>query len=375
MVNKKSNEVNLKAALVRARSSIRKKYNKLYSNRAIHRSKLDETFAPITSSINRLMEHRPPLNVKTEVKEEKNEAEAEAENGYNDTNSVNGSKDIIFPDHISFESLNDHGLEEPATASNIEEDNNELAKLTRTPSLPNIPKNIYDDDITLSDDDIEMIDYSKNKSSRSTAVKRRTVDSDDDDMEHDYVGDARANKLYVVDRTVPVNTRNSRENKDRMKKWKTVEDLNELRQRAAKIKQEPVSPEDKIVYSPEDYNDMGKYKGTSGQRSKVVSSTPKTTTEFNEMVKTARRNRKITDDGESSKHGSKHGKQAQHKGSSLEKEFIPYNNNIAYEYFDDPNELCERLFLLISSKSAGNTNHDHEINSILEELRECGVIE
>lgn len=60
----------------------------------------------------------------------------------------------------------------------------------------------------------------------------------------------------------------------------------------------------------------------------------------------------------------------------LDFDFIPYNanNRIVYEYFDDPNELCDRLRLLVSSKMAGNTNHMQEINSIIEELRELGCI-
>lgn len=61
---------------------------------------------------------------------------------------------------------------------------------------------------------------------------------------------------------------------------------------------------------------------------------------------------------------------------SLDFNFIPYNvnNHIVYEYFDDPNELCDRLQLLVSSRMAGNTNHIQEINSIIEELRELGCI-
>lgn len=61
-------------------------------------------------------------------------------------------------------------------------------------------------------------------------------------------------------------------------------------------------------------------------------------------------------------------------GKSLKAAFIPYNENIVYEYYDDPNEMCDRLQLLVSSQSAGNSNHDQEINSILEELRERNII-
>ena len=43
-------------------------------------------------------------------------------------------------------------------------------------------------------------------------------------------------------------------------------------------------------------------------------------------------------------------------------------------YWDDPNELVDRLRLLIAERSAGNNNHDNEIHSIIEELREAKII-
>lgn len=55
-------------------------------------------------------------------------------------------------------------------------------------------------------------------------------------------------------------------------------------------------------------------------------------------------------------------------------EFIPYMENVAYEFYNDPNELCERLKLLIASRVAGNTNHAQVINSLVAELRESGYI-
>lgn len=47
--------------------------------------------------------------------------------------------------------------------------------------------------------------------------------------------------------------------------------------------------------------------------------------------------------------------------------------DISYVYWDDPNELVERLKLLIASRDAGNTGLDNEIISIIEELREAGL--
>ncbi|KAL7295119.1 hypothetical protein TKK_0011586 [Trichogramma kaykai] len=50
------------------------------------------------------------------------------------------------------------------------------------------------------------------------------------------------------------------------------------------------------------------------------------------------------------------------------------NSHKDYVHWDDPNELVDRLRLLIAETSAGNNNHTNEINSIVEELREAGYI-
>lgn len=46
----------------------------------------------------------------------------------------------------------------------------------------------------------------------------------------------------------------------------------------------------------------------------------------------------------------------------------------SYLYWNDPNELVDRLRLLIASQNAGHTGHDNEINSVVEELREAGIV-
>ncbi|XP_051168519.1 uncharacterized protein LOC127286206 [Leptopilina boulardi] len=50
------------------------------------------------------------------------------------------------------------------------------------------------------------------------------------------------------------------------------------------------------------------------------------------------------------------------------------NTNIDYIYWDDPNELVDRLRLLLASQAAGNPSHNNEIISIIEELREAKII-
>lgn len=51
-----------------------------------------------------------------------------------------------------------------------------------------------------------------------------------------------------------------------------------------------------------------------------------------------------------------------------------WKKDIDFVYWDDPNELVDRLKLLIASRDAGNTGLDNEIISIIEELRESKII-
>lgn len=50
------------------------------------------------------------------------------------------------------------------------------------------------------------------------------------------------------------------------------------------------------------------------------------------------------------------------------------NAQIEYEYWDNPNELVDRLRLLKASERAGHTNHTNEIIAIIEELKEANLI-
>ncbi|KYN16037.1 hypothetical protein ALC57_11721 [Trachymyrmex cornetzi] len=50
------------------------------------------------------------------------------------------------------------------------------------------------------------------------------------------------------------------------------------------------------------------------------------------------------------------------------------DNKINYIHWDDPNEIVDRLRLLEASRQAGHNGHDNEILSIIEELREAGLI-
>lgn len=63
------------------------------------------------------------------------------------------------------------------------------------------------------------------------------------------------------------------------------------------------------------------------------------------------------------------------RGGALNKEIhLNRKRHLEYVYWDDINELVDRLYLLHASQHAGNTSVNNEIISIEEELREAGVI-
>lgn len=63
-------------------------------------------------------------------------------------------------------------------------------------------------------------------------------------------------------------------------------------------------------------------------------------------------------------------------GRGLQMKFIKDSDRInsSHIYWDDPNELVERLYLLHASKKAGNDNVQNEIISIVTELRQAQYI-
>lgn len=64
---------------------------------------------------------------------------------------------------------------------------------------------------------------------------------------------------------------------------------------------------------------------------------------------------------------------SQSKGKGLHLTKI-WKKDVDFIYWDNPNELVDRLKLLIASRDAGNTGVDNEIISIIKELRESNII-
>ncbi|EZA56050.1 hypothetical protein X777_03875 [Ooceraea biroi] len=61
-------------------------------------------------------------------------------------------------------------------------------------------------------------------------------------------------------------------------------------------------------------------------------------------------------------------------GRGLPRAMTLNDNAIDYVHWDDPNELVDLLRLFDASRQAGHNSHDNEMLSIIEELREAGII-
>lgn len=196
----------------------------------------------------------------------------------------------------------------------------------------------------------------ENKLSRSNGVKRmqnEIISPEDYDSDWNYVG--LATKRRKVER--PVKSRKIRKSNVYSKSKQQSNESDALGNNVLVENKSIHRP--KVRVSLEDYNDKGELFGVAKKRRRIEISKEK----FDEIKANRKRQWRLNK------------KNIKYDGKGLEKSFIPYSENIVYEYYDDPNELVDRLMLLVSSKSAGNSNHDQEINSIIEELRERDIID
>lgn len=327
----------LKLSLVQARKTIAKKFRKLHNERVDRERDLEEKFAPITNSINKLIDTKKLLS-----------SEGNRKNNDN----------AIENDHILDVPIGERVLDNPYVENDefIDVDNNQNDDITR-------PENISLPD---SSDD-EMVDIIPNNANEQTrAAKRRVTDIDPDQNQNKRSHD----DLEAIDAA------RRRAEMRRSKKKQQLDSLRELRNVGMKkLKQkknnEPVpraTKQKQVIMSPEDYDADGNFTGYASKRRKVSIDPEK----LRKMRKKSRK--KLLLQLERLQRTRLARNRSTTYGLGLEKEFIPYTQNIVYEYFDDPNELCDRLKLLVASKKAGNSNHDQEINSIIQELRELNII-
>lgn len=174
-------------------------------------------------------------------------------------------------------------------------------------------------------------------------------------------------KLMIGNTTVCLSAANNDKNSDK-KYVVTIKDKHYTLTPGLKellIRSKPnfslITEDDKIVYKDilcmtnahkRDYSTKGQIKGDKGAKYKLIIK-PLFIENAKENCSTLSKNKKV--------------------GGYI-RLFKKYKKNTDYVYWDDPNELVERLKLLIASKNAGNNIHDNEIVSIIEELKEAGIV-
>lgn len=414
----------LKSALVHTRNVISKKFKKLHKERIGREKELSEKYSPITTSIHKMFDVKRRGENNEEFEQIPQMAvDEDIEMNDLDRNAINMSYvppvRVQRPDiGMRYNELHDNeGVDPPRNARGAKRQQIDVAEnvenkrmrgkqqikkraknstyrriLRRNPELnaptPHPIERVNENaietlsEIPLPDSDVDLSD-----------VIDITDDDNDDDIsvENNAILSMRATKRNKNDATAEIESKKKRGAPKLRSKRTTRTTIvgnnsrnrpqlhifnNPTTQSEAEIVEEPRRRKrDKpkkmdrlVVISPEDYVDKSKHVWYAPKRRKVLIPAarvgavrrksiraPPTIPARRTSTRLASMNR-VT------------------YGQGLEKDFIPYSQNIVYEYFDDPNELCERLKLLISSKEAGNSNHDQEINSILEELRELNII-
>lgn len=407
-------EQRLKSSLVQARKMIVKKFHALHNERVKREKKLEERYSPITNSINQLIDsnknmfsHEKTKNGYEEINEndriepEEFEFFEKKKNGEQDNHHLEYPEfeDVPLPEDDAFDWKNNfENIGDSATAPPHEDAPEKIIERTEgetsslTPRKPKIKgKRTLEEARDNSKPYVPLSKQSKEKIRKHQ--KSDMLQSNEIKLEEDnYILSGNDSESIHMDSQPQLEKQNEVKRKIEAKRVKRTN----IRQRKNNVKDSIISLEDydkngsyqglapkrrkilvpnnyqfkkktenrlkreKIIFSPEDYDEIGNISALPPKRRKV-SVTPSYFENRERILSMGKRrwNQKMR---------KKHGR-------SLETEFIPYNDNIVYEYYDNPNELCERLQLLIASKQAGNTNHDQEINSIVEELRENNIIE
>lgn len=351
---------------MRTRSVISDKFRQSHDARTRRERELSETFAPVTKSIAKMVGRKKTLKktrrgIAHNILEPRNDDGGGGGDGVGNANATIPDEIIIEPElnvPIGIDEYEDEEEEEQEEEGNEDED----VEMLDVPlgAMKRIRRFVDGDD-----DDASVLVAKRHAKKRAIAPKKATA------PKKAIAPDKNVRKLSNaanIEKAENVHTGAERKRimqwyKENMERTKRVLQKKKDRQRARERMYQRNSDEPctepkkrcpKVIISPEDFEpNTGVYRGsTANKRRKIV---VKSNLIQRSKVVVKRRKRKAV-------------------GKSLESSFVPYNENIVYEYYDDPNELCDRLQLLVSSQSAGNSNHNQEINSILEELRERNII-
>lgn len=313
-------EIGLKQSLIKTRNAIRKKFQDLHSDKQILSEKISETFKPIIDPIKSLKEDKKQLPIKNEIK---NETDSMFKTAY----PAHHRKFFeITPKKLTFDSpdINDlHGTD-----------------------------GVYKDSV-------------------EQKIREQVKQISSADKDHVYGIRSHHGELYMGKDPFTVKT-----------------DNNELKYSIGS-KKFPVTPglTDLLLLSnPQIYSnqDLDTYKDmlihTNAHKKNYnpsgVIRRSKSSIKYNKILSNLFPERRSTRIEAKQKGGEGVKWRKQQKMKKPLTLYKTFNRSSVYDYkyWDDPNELVDRLRLLVSSQSAGHTGHNNEIIAIIEELREAKII-
>lgn len=339
--------IELKKTLIRTKNAIKKKFQNLHDNRMALSERVHEEYKPIIEPLNKLVEKQAV------VKQEKNDFKLEP---LSTTKRFKGD-----PLRLSF---SDFSIPKTATKEKI-----------------NISKNYANNDD--SDDnrysDENSIDFHDtfespqtniaSTSTSSTAAKTKIVPSTSADLSTRFYSVQKDdnNDLYlgadkVIFRETDIKIKN--------KKFTLTPGVVELL----------------LMRNPTKYTnkDLNVFKSmltyTNAHRVNFEASgnivRDETNVKYSKIIKTLFPPVKKTKPITTTKNEKKKTSGGKLRKKSLQTDYMVRgkSNRMHYTYWDDPNELVERLRLLVASQGAGHNGHNNEIISIVEELREANII-
>lgn len=398
-MTRKADKKKMKASLVQTRKVIAGKFRKLHTDRLQSDRKLKERYGILSDSLKKIINNKEEIQRKSDSKKSKDDSSNETPHESSNESSESDLEPNIDDAKIN-EPLITSKIEPMVDIKPIELERNEIpdikrerrttlennnVRIKKRKSLKNdnvfdiktkIKKEIVSD---FGETDVEMKPFEnlneRKKKNGKRKMKREQIKFNEKmpmkekkpvtlNEINDIFLEAKRNRNFSkvnaelisknADSAKIIKKLKTHQKKQQKRRNQTTETRKLNRNTNFDALRKEI-PSEMVAFSPEDFDDDADYNLPGVKRSRI--SVPLSTIEKSIRKIKARKYKSNVKSGE-----------------GLERKFIPYSENIVYEYYDDPNELCDRLRLLISSKKAGNTNHDQEINSIIEELRERNII-
>lgn len=407
--NQLSKEKNIKSKLVQTRKIIQSKFQRAYKNRIKNERKMDEKYRPITTAINKIHALQgKSTNLSAEPKAVKKYAKLKKfpqrrnfrlrSNHHIDSNSENPGRTA---NELSWDDFDNslHALRTGVDNNNNLSSENLHSQHHDPPDVP-ILQHAYEFDNldgagpsgVRTQGPVDTAPQPHDESLYALSDSDIDEDAADDDTYTTAVNiEQKPEKRYPPPVKSP-----EKSHRKRVKLAPQAPAKRNLRSNTIISHSNPMEYElqSNKRYRSEDETRILHTIQKSQKRYKKRPTTPKGTLRRNFQLKDAEKAKKLINDvNEIKKARQRYAKSLiqnyaemsseaeddemegnTHRGAGIETEFIPYTDNVAYEYYDDPNELCDRLRLLIASRAAGNTNHAQEINSLIAELRETGYV-